>query len=101
MFAYAVFRGHEVNEGYLVTGLLIPLIMPIDFPLWMLAVSVFFAVIIGKEAFGGTGMNILNPALVARAFALFAYAPFMSGNEVWVADSVADGVSGETILGSQ
>ncbi len=99
-FAYAVFRGHEVNEGYLVTGLLIPLIMPIDFPLWMLAVSVFFAVIIGKEAFGGTGMNILNPALVARAFALFAYAPFMSGNEVWVADSVADGVSGETILGS-
>ncbi len=99
-FAYAVFRGHEVNEGYLVTGLLIPLIMPIDFPLWMLAVSVFFAVIIGKEAFGGTGMNILNPALVARAFALFAYAPFMSGNEVWVADSVADGVSGETILGA-
>ena len=99
-FAYAVFRGHEVNEGYLVTGLLIPLIMPIDFPLWMLAVSVFFAVIIGKEAFGGTGMNILNPALVARAFALFAYAPFMSGNEVWVADSVADGVSGETVLGA-
>jgi Na+-transporting NADH:ubiquinone oxidoreductase subunit B len=99
-FAYAIFRGHEVNEGYLVTGLLIPLIMPIDFPLWMLAVSVFFAVIIGKEAFGGTGMNILNPALVARAFALFAYAPFMSGNEVWVADSVADGVSGETILGA-
>lgn len=99
-FAYAVFRGHEINEGYLVTGLLIPLIMPIDFPLWMLAVSVFFAVIIGKEAFGGTGMNILNPALVARAFALFAYAPFMSGNTVWVADSVADGVSGETILGT-
>ena len=99
-FAYAIFRGHEVNEGYLVTGLLIPLIMPIDFPLWMLAVSVFFAVIIGKEAFGGTGMNILNPALVARAFALFAYAPYMSGNTVWVADSVADGVSGETVLGA-
>ncbi len=99
-FAYAIFRGHEVNEGYLVTGLLIPMIMPIDFPLWMLAVSVFFAVIIGKEAFGGTGMNILNPALVARAFALFAYAPFMSGNTVWVADSVADGVSGETMLGA-
>ncbi len=99
-FAYAIFRGHEVNEGYLVTGLLIPMIMPIDFPLWMLAISVFFAVIIGKEAFGGTGMNILNPALVARAFALFSYAPFMSGNTVWVADSVADGVSGETILGS-
>ena len=99
-FAYAIFRGHEVNEGYLVTGLLIPMIMPIDFPLWMLAISVVFAVVIGKEAFGGTGMNILNPALVARAFALFSYAPAMSGNTVWVADSVADGVSGETILGS-
>lgn len=99
-FAYAIFRGHDVNEGYLVTGLLIPMIMPIDFPLWMLAVSVFFAVIIGKEAFGGTGMNILNPALVARAFALFSYAPYMSGSTVWVADSVADGVSGETVLGA-
>lgn len=99
-FAYAVFRGHDVNEGYLVTGLLIPMIMPIDLPLWMLAISVVFAVILGKEAFGGTGMNILNPALVARAFALFSYAPYMSGNTVWVADSVADGVSGETILGA-
>ncbi len=99
-FIYAIFRGHAVNEGYLVTGLLIPMIMPIDFPLWMLAVSVVFAVVIGKEAFGGTGMNILNPALIARAFALFSYAPFMSGNTVWVADSVADGVSGETILGA-
>ncbi len=99
-FAYAIFRGHDVNEGYLVTGLLIPMIMPIDLPLWMLAVSVVFAVIIGKEAFGGTGMNILNPALVARAFALFSYAPYMSGSTVWVADSVADGVSGETILGA-
>ncbi len=98
-FAYAIFRGHAVNEGYLVTGLLIPMIMPIDLPLWMLAVSVVFAVLIGKEAFGGTGMNILNPALVARAFALFSYAPYMSGNTVWVADSVADGVSGETVLG--
>ena len=99
-FAYAIFRGHDVNEGYLVTGLLIPMIMPIDLPLWMLAVSVVFAVLIGKEAFGGTGMNILNPALVARAFALFSYAPYMSGNTVWVADSVADGVSGETVLGA-
>ncbi len=98
-FAYAIFRGHAVNEGYLVTGLLIPMIMPIDLPLWMLTISVIFAVIIGKEAFGGTGMNILNPALIARAFALFSYAPFMSGNTVWVADSVADGVSGETVLG--
>ena len=67
-FAFAVYRGHQVNEGYLVTGLLIPLTMPIDVPLWMLAVSVVFAVVIGKEVFGGTGMNILNPALTARAF---------------------------------
>ena len=67
-FAFAVYRGHQVNEGYLVTGLLIPLTMPIDVPLWMLAISVAFAVVIGKEVFGGTGMNILNPALTARAF---------------------------------
>ncbi len=99
-FAFAVFRGHEVNEGYLVTGLLIPLIMPIDLPLWMLGIAVAFSVFIGKEAFGGTGMNVLNPALVARAFAFFAYAPYMSGDKVWVADSVVDGVSGETILGT-
>lgn len=98
-FAYAIMRGHEVNEGYLVTGLLIPMIMPVELPLWMLAVSVVFAVIIGKEAFGGTGMNILNPALVARAFALFSYAPHMSGNAVWVAQGGADAASGETVLG--
>ena len=67
-FAFAIYRGHSVNEGYLVTGLLIPLTMPIDVPLWMLAISVIFAVVIGKEVFGGTGMNILNPALTARAF---------------------------------
>lgn len=99
-FAFAIWRGHEVNEGYLVTGLLIPMIMPIDMPLWMVAVSVVFAVVIGKEAFGGTGMNILNPALTARAFAFFAYPTYMSGN-VWVtgAQSV-DGISGETILGT-
>jgi len=70
-FAFAVYRNHPVNEGYLVTGLLIPMIMPIDMPLWMLAISVIFAVLIAKEAFGGTGMNILNPALTARAFAFF------------------------------
>ena len=99
-FAFAVFRGHEVNEGYLVTGLLIPMIMPIDIPLWMVAFSVAFAVIIGKEAFGGTGMNILNPALTARAFAFFAYPTYMSGNQVWVSEaSNLDAVSGETILG--
>ncbi|MBW2960942.1 NADH:ubiquinone reductase (Na(+)-transporting) subunit B [Mesonia aestuariivivens] len=99
-FAFAIFRGHEVNEGYLVTGLLIPMIMPVDIPLWMVALSVAFAVLIGKEAFGGTGMNILNPALTARAFAFFAYPTYMSGNTVWVHNAYqVDGVSGETILG--
>ncbi len=99
-FAFAIYRGHEVNEGYLVTGLLIPMIMPIDIPLWMVAVSVAFAVLIAKEAFGGTGMNILNPALTARAFAFFAYPTYMSGNKVWVSEaSTVDGISGETILG--
>ena len=100
-FAFAVYRGHEVNEGYLVTGLLIPMIMPVDIPLWMVGLSVAFAVLIAKEAFGGTGMNILNPALTARAFAFFAYPTYMSGNKVWVSEaSNVDGVSGETILGS-
>ena len=97
---FAIYNKHEVNEGYLVSGMLIPLIMPVDFPLWMLAVSVVFAVFIGKEAFGVTGMNIFNPALIARAFAFFSYAPQMSGDKVWVADaSTLDAVSGETILG--
>jgi len=99
-FIFAIYRGHEVNEGYLVTGLLIPMIMPVDIPLWMVAVSVAFAVLIAKEAFGGTGMNILNPALTARAFAFFAYPTYMSGNKVWVSEaSGIDGISGETILG--
>ena len=100
-FAFAIWRGHEVNEGYLVSGLLIPMVMPVDLPLWMLAISVAFAVVIGKEAFGGTGMNIFNPALLARAFAFFAYPTFMSGDKIWVSDATTiDGVSGETILGS-
>ncbi|OUV76004.1 MAG: NADH:ubiquinone reductase (Na(+)-transporting) subunit B [Flavobacteriales bacterium TMED123] len=99
-FAFAVYRGHSVNEGYLVTGMLIPLIMPVDLPLWMLAISVIFAVIIGKEVFGGTGMNILNPALTARAFVFFAYPSYMSGDKVWVHGALVDGYSGETILGS-
>ena len=99
-FIFAIYRGHEVNEGYLVTGLLIPMIMPVDIPLWMVAVSVAFAVLIAKEAFGGTGMNILYPALTARAFAFFAYPTYMSGNKVWVSEaSGLDGISGETILG--
>ena len=100
-FGFAVYRGHEVNEGYLVTGLLIPMIMPVDIPLWMVAISTAFAVLIAKEAFGGTGMNILNPALTARAFAFFAYPTYMSGNKVWVSEaSNVDAISGETILGT-
>lgn len=100
-FAFAIWRGHEVNEGYLVTGLLIPMVMPIDLPLWMLAISVAFSVVIGKEVFGGTGMNIFNPALLARAFAFFAYPLFMSGDKIWVSEaSTTDAISGETILGA-
>ncbi len=99
-FYFALKRGHDVNEGYLVTGILIPMIFPIDTPLWMIGVSVAFSVLIAKEAFGGTGMNLLNPALTARAFAFFAYPTFMSGTDVWVANAgELDAVSGETILG--
>ena len=104
-FLFAVIKGHEVEEGYLVTGMLVPLIVPIDLPLWMLAVAVAFGVVIGKEVFGGTGMNILNPALTIRAFLFFAYPTWMSGDKVWVHGAVeragtADAISGETILGS-
>ena len=110
-FLFAVIKKHEVEEGYLVTGMLVPLIVPIDIPLWMLAVAVVFGVVIGKEVFGGTGMNILNPALTIRAFLFFAYPTWMSGDKVWVEGAVkrtqeiADGatldaMSGETILGS-
>ena len=98
-FAFAQYRGHEVNEGYLVSGMLIPLIVPADIPLWMLAIAVVFAVIIGKEVFGGTGMNILNPALTARAFLFFAYPQDMSGDKVWIAEK-ADAFSGATPLGN-
>ncbi|WGK65200.1 NADH:ubiquinone reductase (Na(+)-transporting) subunit B [Croceiramulus getboli] len=104
-FIFAVIKGHEVEEGYLVTGMLVPLIVPIDIPLWMLAVAVVFGVVIGKEVFGGTGMNILNPALTIRAFLFFAYPTWMSGDKVWVHEAVdraggPDAISGETILGS-
>ncbi|WP_439130443.1 NADH:ubiquinone reductase (Na(+)-transporting) subunit B [Polaribacter sp.] len=104
-FTFAVIKGHEVEEGYLVTGMLVPLIVPVDTPLWMLSVAVIFGVVIGKEVFGGTGMNILNPALTIRAFLFFAYPTWMSGDKVWVHDAVnragtADAISGETILGS-
>lgn len=101
-FAFAQMRGHEINEGFLVSGMLIPLIMPIETPLWMVAVATAFAVIFGKEVFGGTGMNIWNPALVARAFLFFAYPAQMSGNSVWVAlgksDTPIDGFTGATAL---
>ena len=82
-FVSAQIQGHEVNEGYLVSGMLIPLIVPVDVPLWMLAIAVAFAVINGKEVFGGTGMNIWNPALLTRAFLFFSYPSMMSGDTVW------------------
>lgn len=102
-FAFAQFRKHEVNEGFLVTGMLIPLIVPADIPLWTLALATAFAVIIGKEVFGGTGMNILNPALTARAFLFFSYPSWMTGSKVWVSGmadgkGIIDGYSGETLL---
>jgi Na+-transporting NADH:ubiquinone oxidoreductase subunit B len=96
-FAYR--NKHAVNEGFLVSGILIPLIMPVDIPLWMVAISTAFAVLIGKEVFGGTGMNILNPALTARAFAFFAYPTYMSGDKVWAGLTNVDGVSSATALG--
>ncbi len=101
---FALVRGHEINEGFLVTGLIFPLTLPPTTPLWMVAVGVSFGVVIGKEVFGGTGMNILNPALTARAFLFFAYPAQMSGDKVWVAvnaakDSIVDGFSGASPLG--
>ena len=102
-FISAQIRGHEVNEGFLVSGMLIPMVMPVDIPLWMVAVATAFAVIIGKEVFGGTGMNVFNPALLARAFIFFGYTPYISGEKVWVAGltngtGVVDGYSGATPL---
>jgi Na+-transporting NADH:ubiquinone oxidoreductase subunit B len=97
-FIFATLKGHSINEGFLVTGMLIPLILPPSIPLWMVAVGTVFAVIIGKEVFGGTGMNILNVALTARVFLFFAYPQYMSGDSVWISE-MADGVSGATTLG--
>jgi len=105
-FYFAAKRGHGINEGFLVSGMLIPLVMPVDVPLWMVAFAVAFAVIIGKEVFGGTGMNIVNVALTARAFLFFAYPKQMSG-EIWIhdvasskgADLLVDGHTGATALG--
>jgi Na+-transporting NADH:ubiquinone oxidoreductase subunit B len=105
-FIFAIKNGHTVQEGFLVSGMLIPLCMPADVPLWMVAVATIFAVVIGKEVFGGTGMNILNVALTARAFLFFAHPTKMSGNEVWVtgfsemkSKGLVDSSSGATALG--
>jgi Na+-transporting NADH:ubiquinone oxidoreductase subunit B len=102
-FIFAQYRGHEVNEGFLVSGMLIPMVMPVDVPLWMVSVSTIFAVVIGKEAFGGTGMNIFNPALLARAFIFFAYPAKITGDVIWTAglsakEGIVDGFSGATPL---
>ncbi len=101
-FYFAQIRGHEVNEGFLVSGLLIPMVMPISTPLWMVAIGTAFAVVFGKEVFGGTGMNVFNPAILARAFVFFAYTPQMSGETVWYSTwkmmGAADAATGATAL---
>lgn len=104
-FIFCAINKHPIQEGFLVSGMLIPLCLPVDVPLWMVAVATAFAVVIGKEVFGGTGMNILNPALTARAFLFFAYPTKMSGNEVWIntdlqqGQALVDGFTGATALG--
>lgn len=106
-FIFCIAKGHQIQEGFLVSGMLIPLCLPVDVPLWMVAVATIFAVVIGKEVFGGTGMNILNIALTTRAFLFFAYPTKMSGNEVWVSNTAGiqesgtavDGFTGATALG--
>ena len=102
-FYFAQIRGHEINEGFLVSGLLIPMIMPVSTPLWMVGLATAFAVVFGKEVFGGTGMNVFNPALLARAFVFFAYTPQISGEQVWYSNwtmmgAQVDGVTGATAL---
>ena len=94
-FAFAIYKGHSIEEGFLVSGMLIPLIVPADTPLWMVAVATAFAVVFGKEVFGGTGMNILNPALVARAFLFFAYPKQLSGDKAWVNTDLPDGYTAD------
>ena len=101
-FVAAQLRGHEVNEGFLVSGFIIPLIMPVSTPLWMIGLGTAFAVIFGKEVFGGTGMNVFNPAVLARAFVFFAYTPHMSGEAVWYSTwkmfGATDATTGATAL---
>ncbi len=104
-FIFAAVNKHSIHEGFLVSGMLIPLCLPVDVPLWMVAVATIFAVVIGKEVFGGTGMNVLNVALVTRAFLFFAYPTKMSGDQVWINTSLEEGqqlvdsYSGATPLG--
>ena len=106
-FAWAQWKGEEIQEGYLVSGIIIPMIVPVGCPLWMLAIAVAFAVVIGKEIFGGTGMNIFNVALVARAFLFFSYPTKMSGDQVWISNDTifglghvaVDSTTGATPLG--
>lgn len=103
-FIFCIINKHQINEGFLVSGMLIPLILPVEIPLWMVAAATIFAVVIGKEVFGGTGMNIVNVALTARAFLFFAYPTWMSGDKVWIGDmtdktlAFADGSTGATLL---
>ena len=97
---FSIIRKHEVNEGFLVTGLLFPHTLPPSIPLWQVAVGIIFGVVIGKEVFGGTGRNFLNPALTARAFLYFAYPAQSSGDKVWNAFGNVDGISGATVLGN-
>ncbi len=98
--AFAIIRKHEINEGFLVTSALLPLTLPATIPLWMVALGIAFGILIGKEIFGGTGMNILNPALTARAFLFFAYPAHLSGDKIWIAaETSTDGYSGATALG--
>jgi len=102
-FAFAAVNKHAIQEGFLVSGMLIPLIVPVNIPWAMLAVAIAFGVIIGKEVFGGTGMNVVNVALVVRAFLFFAYPTKMSGDQVWISlggEKAIDGFSGATALGN-
>lgn len=96
-FVFCIINKHQIQEGFLVSGMLIPLCLPVEIPLWMVAAATIFAVVIGKEVFGGTGMNIVNVALTARAFLFFAYPTWMSGDKVWIGD-MADGSTGATLL---
>jgi Na+-transporting NADH:ubiquinone oxidoreductase subunit B len=102
-FIFAIIKGHSISEGYLVTGLLIPLILPVTIPLWMVALAAIFCTLLGKEIFGGTGMNFMNPALLARVFLFFAFPAFMSG-DIWTdlspeaGHAIVDAYSGATNL---